>query len=105
MLTDPYRSIVESAEDPIFISDADCHYVYVNRAAASTLGLTPETMTGKSVDDLFPPHVAAGYRAGVREVIERGITVRSDGQLGIGGGEAWFSPVMQSMRDASGRVR
>ena len=104
MLRDPYRSIVESAEDPIFISDADARYVYVNHAAASTLGLTQETMTGKTADEVFPPHVAAGYRAGVREVIETGVTIRSEDRSEVAGVERWFSTVLQPLRDADGRV-
>src|SRR5438093_6072519 len=57
-----YRSLVESALDPIFRSDETGRFLYVNVAAAAQLGTTPEHIIGKTVDDLFPPHVAEGYR-------------------------------------------
>ena len=104
MIEDPYRSIVESAEDPIFISDAEGRYLYVNVAAAANLGMTPETMTGMTVEELFPPHVAAVYRAGVKHVIDSGVTLKSEDRSEVGGVEAWFSTVLQPLRDADGRV-
>ncbi len=104
MIEDPYRSIVESADDPIFISDADCRYLYVNVAAAANLGMTPETMTGMTADELFPPHVAADYRAGVTKVIESGVTLKSEDRSEVGGVERWFSTVLQPLRGADGRV-
>jgi two-component system cell cycle sensor histidine kinase/response regulator CckA len=99
-----YRSLIESAQDPIFVSDADGRYLYVNRAAAATLGMTPETMTGKSADDLFPPHVATQQRANVRRVIETGETLRSEDRSEVNGVEVWFSVVLQPLRDREGRI-
>ena len=104
MVEDPYRSIVESAEDLIFISDTDARFIFVNAVAAATLGGTREEITGKTVEELFPPHVAAGYRGGVRQVVTTGLTLKSEDRSEIGGVEMWFSSVMQPLRDADGRV-
>src|SRR5262245_46062311 len=105
MIDDHYRAIVESAEDPIFICDPDGRYVYGNVRAAANLGLTPEQFAGKSVDELFPPDVAAAFRAGVRQVVESGETLRSEDHMVLGdGAEFWSSTLMQPLRDASGRI-
>ena len=74
MIDDHYRAIVESAEDPIFICDTEGRYLYGNRRAAANLGLAQEQFAGKTVDELFPPDIAAAFRAGVRKVVESGET-------------------------------
>jgi two-component system cell cycle sensor histidine kinase/response regulator CckA len=104
MIEDHYRAIVESAEDPIFICDPDGRYVYGNNRAAANLGLTQEQFAGKSVDEIFSPEVAAAFRAGVRNVVDSGQTLRSEDYLVVDGVEFWSSTLMQPLRDASGRV-
>ena len=104
-IEDQYRAIVETAEDPIFIADAEGRYLYGNVKAAANLGLTQEQFTGKSVDELFPPDVAAAFRAGVLQVLESGETLRSEDHMVLDDGvEFWSSTLMQPLRDASGRT-
>jgi PAS domain S-box-containing protein len=104
MIEDHYRAIIEAAEDPIFIADRDGRYIYGNRRAAANLGLTQEQFIGKTVDELFPPDVAATFREGCRQVIDSGETLRSEDFLVVDGVEFWSSTLMQPLRDASGRV-
>jgi two-component system cell cycle sensor histidine kinase/response regulator CckA len=99
-----YRSLVESALDTIFTSDAHGRFLYVNNAAAAVLGLTPEEVKGRLVDELFPPHVAERYRAGVRQVIETGRTLTTEDLSEVNGQVRWFSTIVQPMTDASGHV-
>jgi PAS domain S-box-containing protein len=100
-----YRSLVESAIDPVFTCDIDGRYLFVNAAAARMLGRTPADVVGRTVDDLFPPHVAAAYRTGVKQVIESGESLISEDRSEIDGQEFWFSSVLQPVREADGRVR
>ena len=105
MIEDHYRAIVEAAEDPIFICDAEGRYLYGNRRAAANLGLTQDQFVGKSVDELFSPEVAEAFRAGVRQVVESGETLKSEDHLVLDGGvEFWSSTLMQPLRDESGRI-
>jgi PAS domain S-box-containing protein len=104
MIEDPYRAIIESADDPIFIADRDGRYLYGNTKAAANLGLTQEQLVGKTVEELFTPDVAAAFRDGVRQVIDTGETLKSEDRLFIDGVELWSSTVMQPLRDAQGRV-
>ena len=103
-MDDVYRAIVESAEDPIFIADGDARYVYANAKAAANLGMTQDQFIGKTVEEVFPPDVAAAFRRGVRQVIDTGKTLKSEDHLVIDGVEIWSSTVMTPLRDASGRV-
>ena len=99
-----YRSLVESALDTIFTSDAEGRFLYVNNAAAGALGLTPEQVVGRTVNELFPPHVADRYRAGVRQVVETGKTLATEDQSEVGGQVRWFSTIVQPMRGADGQI-
>ncbi len=99
-----YRSLVESAIDPVFTCDIDGRYLFANGAAGHMLGRAPADVMGKTVDELFPPDVAAGYRAGVRHVIESGESLISENRVEINGRELWFSSVLQPVHDADGRI-
>ena len=99
-----YRSLVESALDTIFTADATGRFLYVNNAAAAALDRTPAQVAGRTVDELFPPHVAERYRAGVRQVVETGETLRTEDLSEVGGLVRWFSTIVQPMRDPSGRI-
>ena len=100
-----YRSLVESAADPMFTSDVDGRFLYVNVAAAAQLGSTPEQVMGKTVDELFPPDVAELYRSGVQHVIRTGETLISEERSETRGRPAWFSSVVQPVRDHQGHIK
>ena len=68
------------------------------------LGLTPEEVEGRTVDELFPPHVAERYRGGVRQVVETGETLTTEELSEVGGQVRWFSTIVQPMRDAGGHI-
>ena len=99
-----YRSLVESAHDPIYISDATGRFLYVNRAAAASFGATPEDLVGKSVDDFFSPHVAEQFRSDVRRVIDTGKDLIAEHEVEIRGQSQYYSTIAQPIRDSLGRV-
>ena len=99
-----YRSLVESAHDSIFTSDATGRFLYANKAAAATVGATPEDVVGKSVDDFFPARLAEHYRAEVARVIRTGEDLIAEDESEIGGRPVWFSTIVQPVRDPQGRV-
>jgi len=99
-----YRSLVESALDTIFTADVSGRFLYVNPAAAATLGLMPVQVVGRTVDELFPPHIAERYRNGVRRVIETGETLTTEEQSEAAGQIRWFSTIVQPMRDDTGQI-
>jgi len=99
-----YRSLVETAIDPVFTCDVDGRYLFVNAAAARMLGRAPADVIGRTPGELFPPDVAADYQAGPRQVIESGESRISENRVEIGGKTLWFSSVLQPIRDADGRI-
>jgi two-component system cell cycle sensor histidine kinase/response regulator CckA len=99
-----YRSLVESALDPVFTCSLEGRYLFANAAASRMLGRAPGEVIGKTVDDLFPPDVAAEYHKGVRQVIESGESLISEHKVEIQGTEFWFSTVLQPVRDDDGRI-
>ena len=103
-IEDPYRAIIESADDPIFVCDRDGCFVYGNPKAAANFGLKPEQFIGKTVGELFAPDVAAVFGQSVRHVIDSGETIKSEDHLFIGGVEYWSSTILQPLRDADGRI-
>ena len=101
---DIFRSLVESAVDPMFTSDAAGRYLYVNPAAAALLGRRQADVIGRAADDLFPADIARVYRDGVRRVIDTGETIISEDRSVIDGRTYWFSSVVQPVRDRTGRI-
>ena len=99
-----YRSLVESALDPVFTCSLEGRYLFANAAASRMLGRAAGELIGKSVDDLFPPHLATEYRECVRQVIESGESLVCEHKVDVEGRELWFSTVLQPVRDREGRI-
>jgi len=103
MTEEPYRAIVESADDPISSAIATGATCMATRSRGQ---LRPDggPLRRQDVDELFTPDVAAGFRAGVRRVVDSGETLKTEDRVVIDGVELWSSTVMQPLRDADGRV-
>jgi two-component system cell cycle sensor histidine kinase/response regulator CckA len=99
-----YRSLVETAQDPIFTADADGRFLYVNSAAAR-FGATPAGINGKTLHDFFPRHSADRYLAEVRQVIQTGEGMISEDLSEINGRPCWFSNNILPIRDRFGSIK
>ncbi|MGE4567999.1 MAG: response regulator [Bacteroidales bacterium] len=84
------ETILNNAVDCIFIKDQDCRYLLVNEAAAKSMGLTPEEMTGKTDLDILPPDEALQTRTTDREVMEKGIPLSYEQRLTLSDGVPHF---------------
>ncbi|MCK4277977.1 MAG: diguanylate cyclase [Desulfurellaceae bacterium] len=71
-----YRSLVEFADDPIYLLDKDCRYVSVNNALLSRLGLSKNQVIGKTFDNLHSPEEAREFAEKVNQVFETGEVVK-----------------------------
>jgi PAS domain S-box-containing protein len=99
-----YRSLVESSDGVIALFDDAGQVLYVNPAAALSLGQPAEHLVGKTMHDLFPPEYADRqlktiqkvYRTGVRQIDESPTTVQE--------GLRWYHTSTQPVRDESGAV-
>jgi len=71
-----YRSLVEFADDPIYLLDKDCRYVSVNNVFLSRLGLSKNQVIGKTFDNLHAPEEAREFAEKVNQVFETGKVVK-----------------------------
>jgi PAS domain S-box-containing protein len=99
-----FRTLVEQAAEAIFVRDREGRYLYVNRAAAAHLGCDPADVVGKTVDELFPPHSAAEFKAAGARVIDSGETLATEHLLDPEGERTWIGTVLQPLRDATGCI-
>jgi PAS domain S-box-containing protein len=67
-----YYSLVESLPQNIFRKDLDGRHTFANTRYCETLGLPLDAIIGRQDVDLFPPELAAKYRADDLRVIETG---------------------------------
>jgi two-component system CheB/CheR fusion protein len=99
-----YRTLVESAGDPIFIVDKDGVFLFLNRVAADALGGKPEGLVGKTLRDLFPKEIAERQAASVRNVIDTGRGTNRVSLTELQGKPRWYNTTIQPLRDGSGKV-
>ncbi len=62
-----YRTIVETANEGIWIMDQGAKTTYANETMATILGTTPALMLGQSVLDFCPEHIRAAATATIHE--------------------------------------
>ncbi|HYI95177.1 MAG TPA: PAS domain S-box protein [Bryobacteraceae bacterium] len=70
---DVFALIAETSFEGIVIIDSDSSLLFVNSAAATLFGYTPEELIGQSLTVLMPEELRAGHRAGVSTYLESGV--------------------------------
>jgi len=114
-----YRTLVESAQDAIFIVNRDGRLEYVNQAAARVLGRTSEEVVGKPPAEFFGAGAFARQQSNLQAVFESGRAARFLGDTWIGDQQLWqetsliplqgeqraVRAIMGIARDVTDRVR
>ncbi|WP_119072872.1 PAS domain S-box protein [Aggregatilinea lenta] len=98
-----YRSLVESSDSVIAMFDGDGTVLYGNEIAARSLNLTPETIIGKSMHELFPPAVATYQLNSIKRAIQTGVGSVAESLSAIAEGRRWYRTSVQPVLDASGK--
>ncbi|WP_161633934.1 PAS domain S-box protein [Sphingobium sp. C100] len=83
------HTIVESAEDLIFVKDLDGRFVLTNRR----LDLACPSLLGRTVEDAYPPDLAAGCAAADRWVIQEGKATVTEELLPVKGEQRTFHTI------------
>lgn len=100
-----YRTLIESAKDPISLYDENGIFLMANKAGAHSMGKEPADMLGHSLRDFFPPEIAEKQMELIREVFhtEEGL----DMEMFVPDGERdqWFSTSLQPLYGPDNRVR
>ena len=72
------RSILDNSPTLIFLKDIQGHYLLCNRRFGQAFHLRMEQTVGKSDAEIFPPKLAAAYRANDLKVLAAGVPMQFD---------------------------
>jgi two-component system sensor histidine kinase EvgS len=67
-----FRTIMENSADPIFITDSQGKYTYINKAVTELLGYSSDEMLTKTIIDLTPPGKILEYIEIFRQILNDG---------------------------------
>lgn len=94
-----YRSLVESAAQPILIIDGAGVVRFTNLAAAAETGLTPAALTGRTLWEIHPPAVADRHAAGIRDVLQSGRAAVRQVETTILSRSRWYEARLTPLRN------
>jgi PAS domain S-box-containing protein len=98
------RLLIETAQDFIYMVDADFSLTYLNRAAARSIHGRPEDLIGEPVAALFPQGTFDVGLRNIKHVLESGDEIRFDEELHFPGRVLWANTVLTPVKDMAGRV-
>jgi len=103
------RTLIDNLPDYVYIKDAEGRFILANLAVARQMGFsTPDEIIGKSDFDLFPPELAARYRAEEEEMVRSGKGLHNHEGPTVDaskrGKNRWVSTTKVILRDAQGKV-
>ncbi len=90
-----YRTLVESASDPISLYDENGIFLMANKAGAHSMGEEPADLLGRSLRDFFPPEIAEKQIDLIRKVINTEEGVDMEMFVPYGDKDQWFSTSLQ----------
>lgn len=85
--------VVEQALAVIYVKDLTGRYLYVNRQYEVVAGISSEATLGRTDADLFPPAIAAVYRANDLQTLQGVSPLRFDEPDPVEGGERLIATV------------
>jgi len=100
-----YHSLVEQLPQSIFRKDLDGRVTFANSRYCGGMQRDLKDVMGKTDADLFPPDLAAKYRADDQRVIETGTVFEAVERHRTPDGREFYVHVMKSpLRDIDGRI-
>lgn len=99
-----YRLLLDESSDPIFSFAPDGHYLYVNQAFATGVGLTSEDIIGRTIWDVFPQDEADKRFAVVQWVFAHGESRVIEVRVPRPGGDHYYITTVKPILDAAGRT-
>lgn len=98
-----FRAIFESAQDCIFIRDANLRYTHVNPAAEKVLGLPASKLIGRTSHDWYPVEQSASVEDIDRRVLS-GEGIEREHVLTLNGVDFKFHTVLVPLRNSEGEI-
>ncbi len=99
-----YRTLIETSPDMIFYIDGNLYVRFVNTSAARGLKKSKEEIIDKSLNEVFPPSVAARYTEAICKVIESRISKVHEYQEMFPIGEIWIGTTLTPITDAQNNI-
>lgn len=100
-----YRTLIESAKDPISLYDENGIFLMANKAGAHSMGTEPADLLGHSLRDFFPPEIAEKQMELIREVFRNEEGLDMEMFVPYGENDQWFSASLQPLYGPDNRVR
>lgn len=99
-----FRALIDNAEPAVFLKDEVGRYQIVNATFERLTKLSSEQIIGRTDDELFPPEVAASFRATDRRVWESKQAEHIEESLPLADGVRYYLSVKYPITDGRGRV-
>ncbi|HYQ48318.1 MAG TPA: GGDEF domain-containing protein [Thermodesulfovibrionales bacterium] len=97
-----YRSLVESTEDSIYLVDADCCYLFMNKKHAKRMALSPEQFMGHAYSEFHSPEETSQFVENVKKVFRTGESLQHEHQSKRDG--RYFLQTLSPAKDQDGKV-
>lgn len=98
-----FRALFETAQDCIFVKDADLRYSHVNPSMLRHFGLEESRIIGKTDEEVFSEHLAKDFRHVDSRVLD-GQIIESEHAVGSDAHRLVFNFVKVPIKDAAGNV-
>lgn len=97
-----YRSLVESAEDSIYVVDREQRYVFMNRKHISRLGQPRETLIGQPYGAFHSPEETIRFREKIERVFTTGESFKEEHKSRRDG--RYFLQTLSAVKDHEGKT-
>jgi len=99
-----YDALVENLPLKVFRKNRHGRFVFCNQTFCDALGMPLDQIIGKTDDDLFPPAIAAKYRADDLRIVEQGKPYHGVEEHPLADGTpTWVEVIKSPLRDRDGR--
>ena len=100
-----FASVMDHSPTTVFLKDAECRYLFVNKRFEEYFGTPESTVLGKTAHDVFPKENADRYASTDWNVLESGEAFEGEMDIPLqGGGSIPVLVVKFPVIDAEGRI-
>ncbi len=98
------RSMVEAAQDFIYLVSPDLTILYVNQTGANLFRLNPQEVVGKPLSELFSADIYHRQAKNIKLVLESGEPVYTENPYSVEGREFWLNARLVPVRSSDGKI-
>ena len=99
-----YRTLLDSLDSMLIVTDRQGRLRYVNNVATSQLGQERSALIGRRLDEFFPIPFSAEHLDGFRRVVASDQRVSFENRLLLDGWLRWHRITMQPIHDEHGAI-